>query len=763
MGDAIKSLLSESIKVLEQGSFQEFCLSFLPIFDSKFVGLERHGGTANGRTRAGTPDLIKTNSDGSHICVQCSVDKDYWKKPEKLDEWKPIKDIIECVKKIDSITEIVLCASLEIPTNLPTVKSEIKNIAKIYTNALITTLSLSNFEETIRNNIYSFSELIKSFCPTVYEHLSAITRADIVEAKFDVYKKHSLSLDSIEAIFKNIYKDQIGKINKNQLTLEIEQIAKSRFQRTEFQKSNPITRASVKEFLSNNVILENAYLILGVPKIGKTSWVSDICFNAKKNGFEIIWFKTPYDQFELNAFTQDVKRIVIGNLAGFDISNQYADRKIGLDELTSHLLRAVPTNKYLLVIDDIQYLSDSILDYFKDIITVLKKSPIYKNIGIILISNKKVHPISGAVALPILCPPWNEIEIEQLLLLNKIKIQDEIKSYCKLMVSTCGGHPLVALAIAKKAPKIIDLLPLKPKSLPALYDEELTNEITRILFEDLLRDADHRDFVLRLSILIFRFDLDLADIVSTNIKPELRTPAKLMFENLKGTVIEGDDQLSYSVAFIFSKIAQTYLTEKQKQDIWDIVSNYLITPKDRIYNADKMIDAIYYSILAKKLEKVFYLTSFLIYMISQKPPTKEQIKYILDRLSIVEGLKFPDDNKLRLPYFMALFPIATQYTEIDELDKSNTILNKLVTYPLTNNDIPKQIEISADYLNTATRFFYFLNLLRTKNASSALKILNGSEVNYFIKIGLSPTRDISFLHVAIQQGELNDFPTDFIG
>lgn len=434
-----------------------------------------------------------------------------------------------------------------------------------------------------------------------------------------------------------------------------------------------------------------------------------------------------------------------------------------MDELTSHLLKAAPDKKYLLVIDDIQYLSDYIFNNIKDIVNALKKSSVYKNIGIVLISNKKIPPITESVASTIYCPRWNEIEIEQLLLLKKIDIQDEIKSYCKLMVSTCGGHPLVALALARKAPKIVDLLLLRPKSLPALYDEELTNEITGILFNDLLKDEDHRDFVLRLSVLIFRFDLALADFVSTNIKPELRTPVKLMFENLKGTVIEGDEQLSYSVAFIFSKIAQEYLTKTQKQEIWDQAGNYIITPKDRIYSADKMIDAIYYSILAQKFEKVFYWTSFLISLISQKPPSREQMKYILDRLSIVETLTFPDNKKLRLPYFMALFSIAAKYAEIDELDKSNAILNKLLRYPIGQDEIPEQVPKSADYINNAARFFYFLNLLKIKDASSALKILNQCDVNLFIEINLSATEDISFLHAAIQQGQANDFPIDFIG
>ncbi len=217
MGDVVKSFISESIKVLEQGDFQEFCLSFLPIFDSKFVGLERHGGTSKGTTRAGTPDLLKTNPDGSHICVQCSVDKAYWTKPSQINNWKPIKDIIECANKIGNITEIVLCASPEIPTNLPNVKKEIIENAKNHTTAIITILSLSNFEETIKTNIFDYTKLIERFCPTVYDYLSAIRRSKTTEDIIDLYKKHPVSLSSIEDIFNNIYKDSIDIIETKKI------------------------------------------------------------------------------------------------------------------------------------------------------------------------------------------------------------------------------------------------------------------------------------------------------------------------------------------------------------------------------------------------------------------------------------------------------------------------------------------------------------------------------------------------------------------
>ena len=97
MGSGIKAIISQGLKALEQGMFQELCLSFLPLYNQKYQGLRRHGGTADGKTRKGTPDLIKTNSDSTQIAVQCSVDKDYWKKTGNLADTKPCKDIKEMV------------------------------------------------------------------------------------------------------------------------------------------------------------------------------------------------------------------------------------------------------------------------------------------------------------------------------------------------------------------------------------------------------------------------------------------------------------------------------------------------------------------------------------------------------------------------------------------------------------------------------------------------------------------------------------------
>ena len=137
---------------IDDGPFQSFCLDFLPLYNNTYQQLKRHGGTSTGKTRKGTPDLIKTLDNGEQIAVQCSVEENYWKKPkkeEKLDNWKPVSDINDCISKVTNLKEIVLCSNREIPTNLPNVKSELIQKYKDITDAKITLLDRADIEKTL--------------------------------------------------------------------------------------------------------------------------------------------------------------------------------------------------------------------------------------------------------------------------------------------------------------------------------------------------------------------------------------------------------------------------------------------------------------------------------------------------------------------------------------------------------------------------------------------------------------------------------------
>ena len=94
--DKLRPTISNAIKALESGKFQDFCKASLSLIDTKYQDLERFGGTTEGKTRKGTPDFIRTLDTGRQIAVQCSVDKDYWhfqKDTDKLSNSKPCHDI----------------------------------------------------------------------------------------------------------------------------------------------------------------------------------------------------------------------------------------------------------------------------------------------------------------------------------------------------------------------------------------------------------------------------------------------------------------------------------------------------------------------------------------------------------------------------------------------------------------------------------------------------------------------------------------------
>ena len=166
--------ISTALRTMEQGAFQDFCLDFLPIFDPSYKGLERHGGTVEGKTRKGTPDLIKTLSNGKQIAVQCSVAAKYWNSPKdesKFPTWKPCDDIEKCLQRLNNVEEIVLCSNQEVPTNRPNAKAEILSYTKHKTDAKITLLSGPSIENSLINNVGTpdFEALFKNhFLPPYF-------------------------------------------------------------------------------------------------------------------------------------------------------------------------------------------------------------------------------------------------------------------------------------------------------------------------------------------------------------------------------------------------------------------------------------------------------------------------------------------------------------------------------------------------------------------------------------------------------------------
>jgi len=208
----LKVILKTALQSMEAGEFQEFSKAILPVINGDYVGLERLGGTVDGKTRPGTPDLIKTKSNAKIIAVQCGTEENYWRAPEdktKYSEWKPCKDIDDCLNKIeDKLEEIVLCSNREIPVNKPETKSEI--IAYLKKEGIkITLYDLPAFETSIETAYIKDPQIIyilKNFLPSVSDLLDKLEEGDKNKDILELTKSFSLPLSKIEAIVTEAYK-----------------------------------------------------------------------------------------------------------------------------------------------------------------------------------------------------------------------------------------------------------------------------------------------------------------------------------------------------------------------------------------------------------------------------------------------------------------------------------------------------------------------------------------------------------------------------
>ena len=155
MSTSYRTLIETQLQNFEAGEFQEFVLRFLPLYDPHYKGIIRHGHTGGGKTRKGTPDLIKTLDNGDQIVCECGTAQNYWKPPKKTSnytKWKPIQDVQKCLNKMDRPIEIILASNRSIPTNQSNAKTRIIDHFSSKTTK-IAFLTLAEFTSFIALNL----------------------------------------------------------------------------------------------------------------------------------------------------------------------------------------------------------------------------------------------------------------------------------------------------------------------------------------------------------------------------------------------------------------------------------------------------------------------------------------------------------------------------------------------------------------------------------------------------------------------------------
>ena len=761
MAEGLKLILSNSVEAFEQGAFQEFCLSFLPLYDKKYEGLERHGATAEGKTRKGTPDLLKTGEQGKQIAVQCSTEKDYWISPSALENWKPIKDIMKCVEDLGHIEEIVLCSNREIPPSKPNTKSEIIAWVTPKTNAKITLLSISNFEEEILRNRMKYSAVIERHLPEFNAYLEPF----LSDITLKVFRERSAPLEDIEEVVKTVAQSIQGEhTDFYSEALELTSSLKSRFQRSQLPEKGEISRTPRLNELFPDA-LGKIVGIVGIPKIGKTTWVSQYCHLLDHTAIEITWFETPLHNKYLDDFFSDITRTILGRLCGPKIGNQFAEGKIYLDDLSLILpTLSKPSKKLQVIVDNADRISISQLKEIHLIFSTVVKSWKGNELGIIFIGNRSLKSEGISLDAELHSPNWSNEEIKQLLKSKAIQIEGDFGKFCEILTSFSGGHPLVALATARKFPSISDLLSTVVSKGPALYDQELTGEVTTILFNDLLPDLDSKNLVLHISPLIYPAKLPLLFHLGQNVTPPLRNPVGLLIEKLKGTVLEGDDSVGYQIPFVFRKVSQGYWNPNTLQSVFKAASEYLLSPKGKVIDLNEITEGITYAIFGDNLAKALHWINIILFNAPRKLK-KIHLKFFLERISMIQALEAPKDDPLKALYGLALFQMAIAYKKVGDSQRSIKLAKGILMLGIENLKPPDNVPNHYHSFISLVRLHLILELSLSGQTNLALRELNDINAEHLEHLPSGVTGKLQLLELAallIPKGEIAFIPVGLL-
>ena len=239
------------------------------------------------------------------------------------ENWKPIKDMMRCIESLKSIEEIVLCSNREIPPSRPNTKSEIITWATPLTGARITLLSISTFEEEILQNSIKYSAVVERHLPEFNSYLEPLSS----HITLKLFHEYTAPLEAIEEIVKKVARSIEGEhADFYSEARELASSLKSRFQRSELPEKGKINRT-----LGLNDLIPDPFGkivgIVGIPKIGKTTWVSQYCHLLVQNDIEVLWFETPLHNKFLDDFFTDVARTILGRLYGPTVGNEFAEGK----------------------------------------------------------------------------------------------------------------------------------------------------------------------------------------------------------------------------------------------------------------------------------------------------------------------------------------------------------------------------------------------------------------------------------------------------
>lgn len=745
-----KKAISHGLQVMEQGTFQDFCLRFFPLCNIDYQGMIRHGATAAGKTRKGHPDIIKTSDDGKIIAGECSTEENYWKKPPSIEKWKPIKDIEGCVADIsaEKISNIILCSSQEIPTDLANAKSDIFEYCrgKGYTFEL-EVWSNAKFEEEIAINAQKYATIIQEFFPDLVDLISNTAQTTATKI-IQLYKETRRPLDLIE----NIVGSNLEKDSDELKALVLES------RHCPFQRVAPAflgIRRNLDWDLLGGLANGRVTALIGQPKVGKTNLIAQFCSSAPED-FSIRWFDCPPSSRDARAFENDIFMAIFQHFIEPRYVNEYLLKRISFDDMFEHVEE--PSNSdVLIVIDNAENIEEDSFKAINHEVEALLSRLDLKSLGIIFISSKSLKRQLPILHGEYVCPIWTLFELKELLIYNKIDIADAADDYVKVLHPITNGHPIVSVAMAKKYPSIKQLL-FERKSLEdrPLVDAELSQSVKEFMFDELLKDPEDRNLVLCASPLIYDFTKDDLEQLIHGIYPNSSKPINLIVEGLYGTIFEGQRDDRLNVAYVFKEVANGQTSMQFKLDVYLESAKNRLEVKNNEIDGWRVCEGINYSLLAQDFDKAIFWTALTLSRLYMDEVAEDVVKAMLNRIDFIIYYKPPKEEKPLMSYIQVMLLFRWGFKKIGDKEKASLSMKNLEIALNKSDTIKNQPFIEAN--RAAMHVYQFLDNIEVGDFKNALNALNKLEPLDIGGYDIANKELLLVLDGFAQQIEPTDFP-----
>lgn len=762
-----RKLITEAITTMEAGAFQFFCDDYIRNRYRELSTLRRHGLTADGKTRSGTPDSVCELPDGQVIAVEASTDADYWKPPGKEDQyekWKPIADLIKC-NGLPDCSKVILCCSQEIPTTEPLAKSPIYKHASQNFSFDVLIITVDEMAAAITGDPEKYTKLLDDHVPGLTEFLYTSNEARAALLTQQAYESSDLPFRFVKELVSKTLEFHPDLKPDEVVDLAILQ---ARLDRPSPYRINVGTVSGIDRPIDWNFFggdpRGRTVQILGPPKTGKTFLIRELCLGLHLEDDSLIWYVCPKLDDASEHSARELELDIVTDILRANYTEaaiqECREGRLRIEDLTGQFELSEPKPR-LMVIDNAERLSNSSVRRLQDVCSYVSIQTDTRPPTVLMLTSRSLRKHAPDFE-EYRMPQWIEQEIRDLLIFREFEFQDPIEDYSKAVTAFSGGHPLVAIAIAEKCKSISAIIASQKDRGTALYDDQLTEEIEELVYDQLVTDQDDRHLLMRCAVLVSPIPIDLIEHIGRCVSPGISGSAKYIIRKHFDTVYEGTFPDSIAVTDIFQKVASQNVSEEQRRNIHACASSYLMKPQDGSLNVVRACDGILYGVMAGQLGPALAMVNHVLLDAIFQHWGDREVEFTLERLWIIRTLAAPKDAAQCQMLLTALFLMTSLYRRVGESAKSDEVF--VIYLRLLNDEevaklMPDEVLL---YLRLQSQMELVWRALLSSDYERVCEVIEALPVSLSEWLRPFYSGVLGVVSIITQQSPLDQFPKRFV-